>query len=305
MPSFSLIGALEFRRVVTSLKQEAAGTSLSLFDSHSPVTPLPGGHVRYHSFSSSGHARSRSHTPLGHNRDREHDPWDAALGVPLHDRSPPEHTPHRLSEDETTLEVTHPIAITITHTPASPRSEADESEAEGLYVPLTRTQRVLRVLGHVFRILFPTLHEFRAKSIVGKVVSVLAAPAVMILTLTLPVVVTDFTGAELREEKRVVDEDDERSVIRSERLIDFEEEGVERTLVAEQEVEEEMHELKFNKWLMAAQCVLGPLWCVAVLFGEWVLCCVTKRTEGLYLLPQMERPMNRGYCSPRVCLGWQ
>jgi len=27
-----------------------------------------------------------------------------------------------------------------------------------------------------------------------------------------------------------------------------------------------LHELKYNKWLMAAQCAFGPLWCVAVLF---------------------------------------
>ena len=35
----------------------------------------------------------------------------------------------------------------------------------------------------------------------------------------------------------------------------------------EEEVEEEMHELVFHKWLMAAQCCLGPLFCAAVLFG--------------------------------------
>jgi sodium/potassium/calcium exchanger 6 len=53
------------------------------------------------------------------------------------------------------------------------------------------------------------------------------------------------------------------------RLIDFEEEGIERALIAEEEVQEEMHEMKFNKWLMAAQCALGPLFCVGVLFGEF------------------------------------
>ncbi len=52
-------------------------------------------------------------------------------------------------------------------------------------------------------------------------------------------------------------------------LIDFEEEGVERVLVAEEEVQENMHELTFSKWLMAVQCLLGPLFCAGVLFSEY------------------------------------
>jgi solute carrier family 24 (sodium/potassium/calcium exchanger), member 6 len=28
--------------------------------------------------------------------------------------------------------------------------------------------------------------------------------------------------------------------------------------------------MKFNKWLMAAQCALGPLFCVWVLFSEFL-----------------------------------
>ncbi|TCD61599.1 hypothetical protein EIP91_008185 [Steccherinum ochraceum] len=252
MPSFSLIGALEFRRVVTSLQQDAASSSLALFDpnTNTPITPYPGGHSRYHSFS--GHPRSRPLTPLSHQR--ESDPWDAALGVPLDDRSPPQlqrtNQLHADGDDDDTA-VEHPN-IMITHTPASPRP--DEIEADDRH---GRGRRPVRA---------PTANAAAAR----KVVSVFAAPAVMILTLTLPVVVTDFTGAEFREEKKGgLDEDDVRSIIaRSERLVDFEEEGVERTLIAEHEVEEEMHELKFNKWLMAVQCVLGPLWCVAVLFDN-------------------------------------
>ena len=49
----------------------------------------------------------------------------------------------------------------------------------------------------------------------------------------------------------------------------WEEEGVERVLVAEYEVEEDMHhQLEYNKWLMAAQCIFGPLFGVFVLFSE-------------------------------------
>lgn len=82
----------------------------------------------------------------------------------------------------------------------------------------------------------------------------------MALTLTLPVVVTAYEDAGASREKLASSES---------RLVDFEEEGVERALIAEEEVQEDMHELKFNKWLMAAQCALGPLFAVAILFGEF------------------------------------
>jgi sodium/potassium/calcium exchanger 6 len=66
------------------------------------------------------------------------------------------------------------------------------------------------------------------------------------------------------------------------RLIDFEEEGIERVLIAEEEVQEDMHEMKFNKWLMAAQCALGPLFCVVVLFGEFVHSTLIYKVIYLY-----------------------
>ena len=47
----------------------------------------------------------------------------------------------------------------------------------------------------------------------------------------------------------------------------------------EEEVAEEMHELKFNKWLMAVQCTLGPLFCVAILFGASPLRDVSKHVN--------------------------
>lgn len=124
------------------------------------------------------------------------------------------------------------------------------------------------------------------------IASVLAAPAVLALTVTLPVHVTPH-GMSGSDEKAaavaaatahgfggggggvmegsaplqgipgtapVFERPDTR-------LVDFEEEGIERVLIAEDEVEAEMHPhtLKFNKWLMAAQLVLGPLFCATVL----------------------------------------
>jgi sodium/potassium/calcium exchanger 6 len=87
--------------------------------------------------------------------------------------------------------------------------------------------------------------------------AIFAAPAVLLLTLTLPVVVTPHHEHHRPEvpEGRLVDVDPERS---QESLIEQ----------AEEEVGNVFHELSFNKWLGAVQCVLGPLFCCAVLFGQ-------------------------------------
>ncbi|OCH95399.1 hypothetical protein OBBRIDRAFT_745596 [Obba rivulosa] len=240
MPSFSLIGALEFRRVVSSLQEQAASSSLSLFES--PMTPYPGGHYHHRHLPS-----SRSRTPIP--ADEHLNPWDASLGVPLDDRSP-RGLVHTLSHDSQDP----PSIPVISHTPASPASDMETESQRSHFVPPTRRQRITRAIARTFHTLFPTLHHFRSKTFLGKVASILAAPAVMALTLTLPVVVTEYEGVHSSEKPG------------NDRLIEFEEEGVERTLIAEEVVEEEMHELKFNKWLMAVQCTLGPLFCVAILF---------------------------------------
>jgi len=110
------------------------------------------------------------------------------------------------------------------------------------------------------------------------IAAIFAAPAVTALTLTLPVVVTDYHDAIAPFEKPE----------NVGRLVDFEEEGVARALIAEEVVEEEMHDLKYNKWLMATQCALGPLFCVAILFDHtehepWLLlaACVAGTTIGV------------------------
>ena len=79
------------------------------------------------------------------------------------------------------------------------------------------------------------------------------------------------------------------------RLVEFEEEGMGagRPLVAAQDEDgcssedegDAVHELKFNRWLMAVQCAVGPLFCVAILFGEFIsslsafLCVVIGRCD--------------------------
>ena len=138
--------------------------------------------------------------------------------------------------------------------------------------PLSKRERFRLAFTRTMRVLFPTLVYFTDKSFTGMVAALFAAPAVLALTLTLPVVFTPHgdekvpgQGSEangtLRDggaaEGQLIDYEDEN-----------EDEGVEWTLVAEDIVGEEMHELRFNKWLMATQCVLGPLFCAVVLLSE-------------------------------------
>ncbi|KAG2140117.1 Sodium/calcium exchanger protein-domain-containing protein [Suillus clintonianus] len=265
MPSFSLVGALEFRQVVASLQAHAASSSLSIFDS--PITPYAGGHYHRHGGSHT------SRTPLS-----EEDPWDATIGVPLDERSPrllvndiiaeghePSQSSSMIHVPTHTSSSVSPIP-SISHTPASPTDAASTTTTEvEPYVPPTKLQRVWRVVKKTYYILFPALHHFREKNALGKIASLLAAPAVMALTLTLPVVVVPYdsngSGSEkLHKRHHSAGEDG--------RLVDFEEDGIERALIAEEVMQPDLHEIEFNKWLMAAQCVLGPLFCLGVLFHE-------------------------------------
>jgi sodium/potassium/calcium exchanger 6 len=151
-------------------------------------------------------------------------------------------------------------APSIYRIPPSPSATLSDAESdEQLYTPLTKRQRIWAALGKAYHILFPTLHNFGQQNLLTQTACILAAPAVLFLTLTLPVVVTPYNNLQASHEKIYGDA----------RLVDFEEEGIERALIAEQEVEENFHELTFSKWLTAVQSVLGPLFCVQVLFGRF------------------------------------
>lgn len=267
LPSFSLVGALEFRDVVASLRKEAAAQSLDMFDT--PVTPYAGGH--YHS---PLHPRRSPLSSMHSSMDEE-----ALNNLMLGERTRPRGTspnsdvtlrPQQSPQDYLTpgahdddyfgnnvrLSQSMP---TILRTPASPSTSASEVESEeALYTPYTWTQMVVGVLRTSAHILFPTLHTIHKQTILAQLACILAAPAVLFLTLTLPVVVTPYHDRHSAPEKIHTTDP---------RLVDFEEEGMERLLTAEDVVEEDMHDLKFNKWLMAAQCVCGPLFCAKVLFS--------------------------------------
>ncbi|KAL5503823.1 hypothetical protein ACEPAH_7894 [Sanghuangporus vaninii] len=296
MPSFSLVGALEFRQVIASLQNQSAGASLHMFES--PVSPYAGGHYHHHARSLSRRTSSRSSHSLA---SQETERWDGPA-LPLHPRSPRSQNTVLQGSDRESTASPPPIRTVsgggargrepseiplISTTPASPTGTSEASfdagnlgllsspgGAQGHCHHRTRPQRIARAFRHTLHVLFPTLHNMREKSVLGMIASVFAVPAVLFLTVTLPVQVTPRSASE-QEEKigsggaAIVLNGN--GVVPEGRLVDFEEEGIERVLTAEGDVQEELHELKFNKWLMAVQMVLGPLFCVAVLFSgmEW------------------------------------
>ncbi|KAI5982024.1 Sodium/calcium exchanger protein-domain-containing protein [Pisolithus marmoratus] len=240
MPSSSNLGALEFHQVVESLKSHTASSSLDVFDPH--LIRYAGGHYYQHRYAiqsdGDGDDPSRS-GPESH-------PWDTDHGVPLDTRAP-RLLLSPIAEDREREESERPSALdegiqlsrpctplsglelipSIPRTPESLTDSGASVDAER-YVPPTKGERTRRVLARACHILFPTLHLFWSKTLFGK----------------------------------------DRRIGWKPRLVgfDFEEEGVEGTPITEEVIQEDFHEMKFNKWLVAAQCVFGPLFCVVVLF---------------------------------------
>lgn len=291
MPSFSLAGALEFRQVVASLQHQSAGAALSAFES--PLSPYAGGHY---------HAHGLSRRPSYQSSASAHSTDTFETALPLHSRSPLSRTislqesgeglERNTSSAPPNISVSSPSQqnIPLINTvPATPDSESS-FDANRLTMrtqqafhrsPSSKRQRAAHAVRKTLHVLFPTLHSFREKSFPGKVASSLAAPAVLALTVTLPVHVTSRSHRASEEKLPFSGPID----VPEGRLVDFEEEGtgVERMLTAE---EEDSHssdidiseELKFNKFLMASQMLLGPLFCAAVLFSG-----LSAKKEGLIL----------------------
>lgn len=299
MPSFSLVGALEFRDVVHSLQRQSAASTLTAFES--PVSPYVGGHYhspqlnrRHSSYSATRTDESDDHR----SRSGEMDPWEAALGLHMH-RVPrsarsPARSPSPEGDNEVpssprnearrlrpTISIPGQIPL-ISTTPASPRSETSTIDVENFgavyggsdspsqpRVRISKRRKVLQAFRHTLHILFPTLHDFRRKSWMGMIASILATPAVLALTVTLPVFVMSPPSDE--DEKLDGYANGHNGVLEG-RLVDFEEEGIERHLTAAavaSEIErEDMEDHYFNKYLMASQLLLGPLFSVAVLFAH-------------------------------------
>lgn len=153
-----------------------------------------------------------------------------------------------------------PMIPSISQTPASPHEMLPLPEEVEVENPPAPPRGLWYVLVRTWHILFPSLHHFKSKTLIGKIVSLLAAPAVMALTITLPVVIIPYGSYGSHEEKINGHET---------RLSEFEEEGVERALIAGHEAQEELREIQFNKWLTAVQCIIGPLFMCHHIF-QWV-----------------------------------
>ena len=284
LPSFSLIGALEFRSVVTALRRESNTSALDIFQ-QSPITPFAAGHYpRRSGTPATRHGSQGSlelphvHDPRGHSSERN--PWESTLGHLQDGSLSPEDA--RSSHRPSVLQVPPPAtgkspvpSIVITddeevdvRSPGTEVSHVSFAE-DTLPKPPSKRERVWSAFTRTMRVLFPTLVYFTDKSFIGMVVALFAAPAVLALTVTLPVVFTPVGDAKVHKKGTEANSRPLDGRAAEEQLIDFEdEEGAEWTLVAEEIVGEEMHGLTLNKWLMAAQLVLGPLFCATVLLGD-------------------------------------
>ncbi|KZP00560.1 hypothetical protein CALVIDRAFT_595346 [Calocera viscosa TUFC12733] len=235
LPSFSLLGAVEFRNVVQSLQRESAAFGAPAYD-ETIFEPPAGGH--YHSVPhrrGSGHIALRSASPLSSGEERP-DPFDVPnVGYPLVKTSSP--------ADISAAPVisTAPSIHVIPPEDGTPEDNTDEERAT-LVIPTdekpSRRSILLNVLYSIWSTLFPTLVSLREKAWSGRILSVISAPAVLLLTLTLPVYVMR-PREDLGEDR-------------------FE---------AVKDEEEAFDETPYNKWLMSIQCILGPLWVLLVIFG--------------------------------------
>jgi len=283
LPSFSLIGALEFRSVVTALRRESNTSALEIFQ-QSPITPFAAGHyprrsgtpaTLHGSLSRDGSLElPHVHEPRGHLSERN--PWESTLGQPRDDSLSPEDA--RSSHRPSVLQLPPPLAgkspVPSIHIiddeegdVQSPGTETSFAEDTSPRPPPSKRQRLQSAFTRTMRVLFPTLVYFTDKSFVGMVVALFAAPAVLALTVTLPVVFTPQGDSKTIEKGTEATRSPLDGGGAEGQLIDYDDEGADWALVAEDIVGEEMHELRLNKWLMATQCVLGPLFCAAVLLG--------------------------------------
>ena len=271
LPSFSLMGALEFRDVVSSLHEQSASTALEMFDS--PVTHFPAGHYRRRSIRQPSSSQLPRYSMSGSRQpsalENETDPWDAVLAREGHGDDASE---RQLSVFPTPVGKVTPVpSIRIIDPADSPVDSINPQPSYAPPAPPSKRQRLRTAIKGIWDTLFPTLHHFREKSIMGMVAAVLATPAVFMLTLTLPVVVTEYQDDGTVKEAVV-----ERTPL--EPLVEYDEEGVERIEEAQLEYQEEIHPAQFNKWLIATQCALGPVFGAMVIFGAFreALCyCLT------------------------------
>jgi solute carrier family 24 (sodium/potassium/calcium exchanger), member 6 len=249
LASFSLLGALEFRSVVTSLRRDSAAPILYAFES-----PHNSGFAGAHY-----HRRSRE---SAHGFDTESNiSQSPSLGdyrTPTLADSPLRVQPLQYSPKQIAARETPRSLPSLEGALPSSNISAPLNVDTGTQVSTKRSKRgrVWKLAGQIARVVFPTLHRLRTKSVLGIMASILAAPAVLLLTISLPVVIS-----------HTPDESKPQELLREGQLIDLEPSESEEAILYEAQ-EDAQDGLTFNKWLTATQLTLGPLFVVAVCFGH-------------------------------------
>ena len=368
--TFSLLGAIEFRDVVNSLRKESESHSStprspsligeSREDYFGPISAY--GHRRALSQGGSlkkssqtrGRQRAATYRPHLETQGRfasspevarvssaspsrevlangsapppDSNPWEDQLGNPASSLGPTDPSspkpprprvqiPTKPTRDHSSLptfSVTDPEgnAAAPPDTAAASRSSRTPSPSPPSHESRFRIRRHTRM---ALRVLFPSLQSFRHKSYIGMALAIMSVPAILALTLTLPVVDDGQTegGVALpkgQDEPLIddcavceagQDDDGEDRLVNPEmgeelhHLVesgftplrsplgrihhsalrrmgdDLEEgdgsEGMTKELLEEIQQEEA---LEFHKALTAMQCVLGPMFCVVIIFRE-------------------------------------
>ncbi|KAG8732799.1 hypothetical protein FRC11_010924 [Ceratobasidium sp. 423] len=268
LPSFSLLGALEFRTVVNSLHGSSTAGTLSMFDA--PVSPYAAGYYRRLSIVSSGSAASSvrgtavTAPPAVERIDSEdqRDPRDAAFSLQLSERGGGSSTNGTaLAPGAEIHRAKSPVPSIHIFSPNSPSNGDGPAASRKLFVPddaqvQPQWKRILRQVMHT---LFPSLVDLSLRPWLWKIVAVCSAPAIFALTLTLPVVIND-PQSDLKS--------GEGAEPITPLLVDYDESDIEDEMMqARIEAEEHVLDVHFSKWLTAVQCALSPVFCVSVLFS--------------------------------------
>ncbi|QRV75052.1 Sodium/calcium exchanger protein [Ceratobasidium sp. AG-Ba] len=302
LPSFSLLGALEFRTVVNSLHGASTAETLSMFDA--PVSPYAAGHYTRRlsvgqgrtSPAGSVHRMPVATAPPALDTSRteeQRDPWDAAFSLQLNERNGLSPSPAgELSRAKS------PVPSINVFSPAGPNGTSAAAPRK-LFVPddVPAPARWRTILSELAHTLFPSLVGISSRPWLWKIIAICSAPAIFALTLTLPVVVNE-PEAEDGAVQPV------GTPVLEAQLIDYDESDAEEELLqARMEAEEHVHDVHFSKWLTATQCALSPVFCVSVLFAghkhvEWyilaaVLCGVSVATLTAVFADDGKNPAGR------------
>ncbi len=327
--NFSLLGAIEFRDAINSLRKESeshASTAdrtprLNSEERGDYFGPVQYGHRRSVSqgvsllrnessrraiaLNTHGRGEPGPSTATSRATDpartfpspaSDPNPWEQQAGKP---RRPRVVIPNETHADVPSISVIDPTGHTAPpFTASSPGRTPSPDESR------FRIRRHARI---ALRVLFPSLQSFRQKSIIGMILAITSVPAILALTLTLPVVddgqneseialpVDDGEALNSNEPVEVPDADEDRllsanvgeelhhlvdggfsplhspmGLINHVALRRYSQDGVDEESLSKELLEDirEEEALEFHKTLTAAQCVLGPMFCALIIFRE-------------------------------------